>query len=371
MYDPLIVDTFLAIYPELHKSAALAEPEKEGLSAITRGIGPKGKASSQVRLSEINASTEEMVVLYDLARALSGRISFADAADVISNHLRRMVPPSTCVLYLYDVDEDELVAGNASGEHAGHFAHVRIPRGQRLTGWVGANRMSVLNSDPVLDLGEAARSMRPPLRSCLSTPLTAGSDLVGVLTAYSTQHHGFTEDHQRVLEAVAGQVGQAIKDSLIFDRERQPVRVQNGGLPNLEQLEMFIAAELSRPTLRTGLAILHIDLRPNRAGSVNESIMPSLVAIVRSGLRGEDMLFRSGDSTMVALMTSMDRATAVDVMSRVSEQLRVSLQLGGFPNGVIGVASAPADGVTLPVLLDVARRQSSSIFPDSLPPSVH
>jgi GGDEF domain-containing protein len=99
--------------------------------------------------------------------------------------------------------------------------------------------------------------------------------------------------------------------------------------------------------------------------------MSAVVAIVRSGLRGEDMLFRSGDSTMVALMTSMDRATAVDVMNRVSEQLRASNQLGGFPNAAIGVASAPADGVTLHVLLDAARRQSSAIDPEGLPPSVH
>ena len=313
-----------------------------------------------------------MLVLYDLARNLSGRISFTDAAGMIANHLRRMVPASTCVFYLYDIDDDELVASNASGEHAGHFADLRIPRGQRLTGWVGANRLSVLNSDPVLDLGEAARSMRPPLRSCLSTPLTCGPDLVGVLTAYSTQRDGFTEEHQRILEAVAGQVGQTLKDSLLFDREReQQLRDQITGLPNLDQLERFISAELSAPALRTGLAILHIDLRPNRSGMVSESIISSLVTVVRRGLRGADMLFRSGESTLVALMTSTDRATAVDVMNQVCEQLRTSHQLTNFPHAVVGVASAPTDGVTLPVLLDAARRQPTAISLGSSPPSVH
>ena len=59
--------------------------------------------------------------------------------------------------FLYDVEKDELVAAHASGDNAPHFSELRIPRGQRLTGWVAANNQSILNSDPVLDLGESAR----------------------------------------------------------------------------------------------------------------------------------------------------------------------------------------------------------------------
>jgi putative nucleotidyltransferase with HDIG domain len=377
MYDPVIVDTFVSIYGELYMPMEQqAGPEREGLSAITRGVTPRTKTSnSKVRLEEINASTEEMLVLYDLARSLSGRISFADAADMIAKHLRRMIPASTCVFYLYDEDDDELVANHASGEHAGHFADLRIPRGQRLTGWVAANRMSVLNSDPVLDLGEAARSMRPPLRSCLSTSLTSREDLVGVLTAYSTQPTAFTEDHQRVLEAVAGQVGQTLKDSLIFDQERQErLRDQIIGLPNLQQLERFIAAELTAPTFRTGLAILLIDVRStHRSNPVTDTTISGIVEVVRRGLRGGDMLFRLSETTLVALMTSTDHQTALEVSNRVCDHVRAmsATQVNTFPNVMVGTASAPADGVTLPVLIDAAKRQPTVIHPAAHPPSVH
>ena len=51
--------------------------------------------------------------------------------------------------------------GHASGEHAELVNGLRIPLGQRLTGWVGANRQTILNSDPVLDLGDMARSLNP------------------------------------------------------------------------------------------------------------------------------------------------------------------------------------------------------------------
>ncbi len=375
MYDPMIVDTFVSIYPELYMPADQQGSEKEGLSAITRGLAAKTtKAHTQGRLHEINASTEETVILFDLARSLSGRISFSDAADMIAKHLRRMVPASTCVFYLYDEDEDELVAKFASGEHSGHFADLRIPRGQRLTGWVAANRLSILNSDPVLDLGEAARSMRPPLRSCLSTPVAAGSDLVGVLTAYSTQREAFTEDHQRIVEAVAGQVGQTLKDSLLFDGEREQRQDQITALPNLQQLEKIVAAELTAPGVRTGLAILHIDVRgTNRSSAITDATVTAILNVVRHGLRSTDLLFRLNELTFVAVMTSTDRQTALGAADRVCDQLRKfsSTQAGAFSNALVGVATAPIDGVTIPVLVDAARRQPTIIHAGNHPPSVH
>jgi hypothetical protein len=106
-----------------------------------------------------------MLVLYDLAHGLLGRLDIADSADIISKHLRRIVPASTCVIFLYEVDRDELVVVHASGDSASLFIGLTVPRGQRLTGWVAANKASIVNSDPSLDLGESARHARPRLRS--------------------------------------------------------------------------------------------------------------------------------------------------------------------------------------------------------------
>ena len=71
------------------------------------------------------------------------------------------------VFFLYDTDRDELVASHAFGDNAPNFSGLRIPRGERLTGWVAANKQTILNSDPVLDFGEAARQFKPRLKSCL------------------------------------------------------------------------------------------------------------------------------------------------------------------------------------------------------------
>ena len=375
MYDPLVVDTFITIYPELTRALDHLEPQKDSLSAITRGLSPSSKPNSpQVRLDEINASTEEMLVLYELARGLSGRIRFADAADIIAKHLRRLVPASTCVFFLYDEQNDDIVVRSASGEHAAHFSDLRIPRGQRLSGWVAANRLSVLNSDPVLDLGEAARSMRPPLRSCLSTPLISGSDLVGVLTAYSTLREGFTENHQRILEAVAGQVGHTLRDSMFLERqESERLQPHVSAPPDFKQVENVIASELGTQAFHEGFALIHLDIRSGGRGNVTtDAIALPVLEAVRKELRPADMLFRSGDRTLLALLPSTDTPLAMELAGRIRDRLRTLGSLAGPGiSVVVGVAAAPADGMGLSHLIETANRRATTVEVGNRPPSVH
>ena len=120
MYDPLIVDTFLQVYTDIAPDIAEEGEPDHGLSAITRdfGVEPRETATG---LDDIAAGTEEMLMLFDLARSLSGQRSFSDSADTIAQHLRRFVPASTCVFYTHDVAVDDLVVSHASGEHSDHF----------------------------------------------------------------------------------------------------------------------------------------------------------------------------------------------------------------------------------------------------------
>src|SRR5207244_10985695 len=99
----------------------------------------------------------------------------------------------------------------ALGEATSEVKGLRIHLGQRLSGWVAANRQTIVNSDPTLDLGEVARCVLPRLRSCLSTPLLSDDTLVGVLTLYSVTVDGFNEDHRRMVEIVAREIGHTFK----------------------------------------------------------------------------------------------------------------------------------------------------------------
>jgi GAF domain-containing protein len=85
--------------------------------------------------------------------------------------------------------------------------------GEQLSGWVGANRQTIVNSDPILDLGELARTQTPRLRSSLGTALISDEGFIGVITLYSANIDAFTDEHCLMLEIVARQSAQSLSQA--------------------------------------------------------------------------------------------------------------------------------------------------------------
>jgi putative nucleotidyltransferase with HDIG domain len=205
MYDPLIVDTFI----KGHSSTSSEANRKLLTNDVLRTIASSQSAAPQIEsptLDQITASADEMPTLYELARALASQTHVEGVAETTVNHIRRLIPFSLCVFYEYDAIRDELEASHTIGDSRSSVHGLRIPIGQRLSGWVAANRRTICNSDPRLDFGDTARSQTVRLRSCIGTPLLAGEQLTGVMTLYATEMNAFTDDHRRVIELIAKQI---------------------------------------------------------------------------------------------------------------------------------------------------------------------
>jgi diguanylate cyclase (GGDEF)-like protein len=364
MYDPLIVDTFLKVHEQLASEASgtRTTTDLELIALAGRPVVKPPFITPPDGLNDIVASTEEMLALYDLAQGLMGRVSVEDAADIISKHLRRIVPASTCVLFLYEQDRDELVVAHASGECGSQFTDLRIPRGQRLTGWVAANKQSILNSDPVLDLGEAVlRHSKPRLRSCLSTPLISNSHLVGVLTVYSTIPEGFTEDHRRLLEVVGTQVSETIRHAGSQLQQSVPERVDRLRLPRRDRVERFVEAETARLSAQSVVSVVQIhfnDIAPKNLTSETRQPLELIVEEVSKVLRGADVLCRYSDDELVVVLTQTDPLAGATVAARITEVIDdVCRRHPQFDRPSYGVACAPEDGLTLAALVKSADRR--------------
>src|SRR5207248_137079 len=226
-----------------------------------------------------------------------------------------------CVFYIYDSTSDELEAKHAVGDATSIVKGLKVPLGQRLSGWVAANRQTIVNSDPTLDLGEVARRMTPRLRSCLSTPLLADDYLVGVLTLYSAVVDGFNEDHRRMVEIVAREIGHTFKSAAEFDRSGR--RDTLTGLPTLNQLEPLV--ESTRLAHSALLLIDIVGLKQINVGhgrATGDEVLRYVVRQTRSALRLADILFRSASDELVALLNDTDRAFATAVASRIADSIR-------------------------------------------------
>jgi diguanylate cyclase (GGDEF)-like protein/putative nucleotidyltransferase with HDIG domain len=328
MYDPLVVDTFAEVHDELVDEST-ASNDVAALDEIVDSIKPAGTSSTSTpaALDDIASSSDEMLTLYELAAALAGQTSIGDTGDVIAKHLRRLVPFSLCVLYLYDPSTDELVARHTVGDAMPALRGLRITLGQRLSGWVAANRQTIVNSDPSLDLGEMARGATPRLKSCLSSPLVSNGQLVGVLTLYSPTQAAYTDDHRRVLEAVAHQTAHTFRCAAELDDSSD--RDELTGLPTLRKLESLINRQVGqRSSLPDQPRLLLLDivrfrqLNDRYGRAVGDEVLRHVARHARSGLRTADILFRYRSDEFIALLSEADEHTAAQVAARVQASLQ-------------------------------------------------
>ena len=203
MYDPLVVDTFLRLLPQIGREAPGAPQHSAALLQISRA------ASTQSTGDAVKAETpDDLLTLVSLARVFNGQASFEDAASLVTAHAHALAADATWAFYMHEASDDCLVVRYATGPLAASVRQTSIQVGQRLTGWVGANRQTIVNSDAALDL--AGRDVPAGPRTCLSTPLLEGDTLVGVLTLYSEPNARFDDEQGRLLQMVAPQVTQIL-----------------------------------------------------------------------------------------------------------------------------------------------------------------
>ena len=375
MYDPLIVDAFIEVHGTLTSLQTDAREQAiDGLAAITRGTASSDTANTGPALDDISSRTEEMMILYDLAKNLSGPLAFTEAAEVVSNHLRRIVPAAVCVFFIYDSVADEIRATYASGDNAGHFTGTCIPRGQRLSGWVAANLKTIVNSDPILDLGEAARRVTPRLLSCLATPLIAERQLIGVLSRYSVERDHFTEDHRRIIEVVARQASKSIKSALesemptAGDSDEHQADVATRGsrrgssvsVPALRAAHISILVVQNTITPESDRSTRHLEAYLHRALSVIEREFSASVELLRYTHRESLILIRDAAPDAANLAARIITEHAGE-FGPSSEDHHLAFN--------VGVATAPRDGDTIEELVATARQRTR--VSHAVPPTRH
>jgi putative nucleotidyltransferase with HDIG domain len=198
MYDPPVVDAFMRVYREIAPAALAASHDPVAAAVMHDTEGPDHDV-----VEEMAPGRVEALALYELARALSDDPSPAHLCQCVAQHLQRVLPSAIYVLYVDEPDSDELVVCCAS-ENAEAFNGFRVPRGERLTGWVAVNRRTIANSDSTLDLHRMSSPVKHTFRSSMATAVVDRGELLGVLSLYAPSPYIFADDHVRIVEAAAG-----------------------------------------------------------------------------------------------------------------------------------------------------------------------
>jgi putative nucleotidyltransferase with HDIG domain len=197
MYDPLVVDTFIASYADIAPAATLAGQQAKSLVPALWMMAEGSRPLRDIRENAAQTST-----LAQFARDVDRSHGLSRALATVTQYIRLLTPTSVCAFYRYEPDTDLLVCTEAHGDNSHLLIGLSIKNGERVSGWAAANDKIIANSDAMLDVGQLAHQFDPMLRSTLAAPVIHREKLFGVLTAYGTKEAPFTDHHKYAIERI-------------------------------------------------------------------------------------------------------------------------------------------------------------------------
>jgi diguanylate cyclase (GGDEF)-like protein/putative nucleotidyltransferase with HDIG domain len=337
-YDPALVDLLLA---RLNLATPL-ESNAVGESAWAEQEGPA--------LQDIAGAHREEQTLYEIAQALGSSLGVSDAMALIQNKVSRLVPFTTCALFVGD---------DAHG-YVCRYAHG--PGTEALFKWTPKSWSDLSLRLPSCADGREAHG--DDLTAVLPCRLTFDGRLIGGLLIYHTVPDSFTDEHRRVLGRVSEQAAAVIYNSTRFEQTEQESHTDSlTGMANRRSLDLQVEAGLARAT-RTKSTVSVIVLDLDRLKEINDTYgheagdraLRAVGSVLRSVVRQDDLCARfAGDEFIVTLWNCTpehDVHRVADLQSAVGAYrfeprpgVRVSLSISA------GVARFPEDGSTFDELL--------------------
>ncbi len=220
MYDPLVVDTFVAHYKEIMPAATGApHPVQRAIGEARAQDRVEREQAREAAAPSATAVNDSILAVTSLSRAMSGDATITDVGSLMWMIVRQVLPCKSMAVFLVDEQHDEVAVRFAAGEHAHVLRSVTRPTGTGIAGWVAVNARPAVNADAGLDLGMRAMELSPQVRSCLAVPLMDSEALVAVLALYADTPGAFSEDDLRLVELLAPRFASALVVPAIDEEE--------------------------------------------------------------------------------------------------------------------------------------------------------
>jgi len=370
-FDPLVVETFARVYRDIVPAELDYGPNKRTLqeiAAVSRVEPHSPSAEGDARAG--GADTDpHLLPIYESLHTFSAQTVLAEAADDLARRLRRATPATLFGLYVYDVEAGDLALSHAAGDGAEALLGLRIAVGERLSGWVAANRRTVCNSDAALDLGDLPLAMKVALSSCLSVPLVVGDTLVGVLSLYAEPLQAFSERDRRLVEQAARPLAHLVRGALELEKVQHATVA--GALATLPRAEDAVT-ELDPsgeprvgPLAAVSLQVHALDEIPDAttARAIPDLLLARAASLLRRDLRIADLLYRDGENGLMAVLPYADASAAATIAARAHDSLlgamrSLDAEAASRVHILTGIGISPVDGLEVDDVMQAARRRA-------------
>ncbi|MCC7124269.1 MAG: HD domain-containing protein [Acidobacteria bacterium] len=175
MYDPLVVDTFIAVKDKLAESYMKSVSIQE-----EQVVAPQERQMEPDIIPALHA---------DLAHALR----------TILTSSQTELDASLVMFFIRDAVRDDIFVAEMLGPDVSAISPFRMAIGSRVTGWVVANARRITNADSQLEL----ENVFADSRVCMSVPVLVKGSVVGAITIFSRPGQTFNDSAIEFLERVS------------------------------------------------------------------------------------------------------------------------------------------------------------------------
>jgi diguanylate cyclase (GGDEF)-like protein/putative nucleotidyltransferase with HDIG domain len=392
-FDPNVVDAFLSNLTTYEQEIAAHKASQEPLLTPTTQAGLSesglsavpgaGLAQSDVTpnyVKQIHAAHSEVAALYEMAQTFSASLDVQDVVTLTVNRIERMVPFTTCAVYLRQAD-DSSVAAYAFGQNAERIRNRALAAGHGIAGWVVINGRPMSNTDPMLDLQEFLGGNETGYSTAAVYPLTNGEETIGALAIYASDLDAYTSDHLHLLESVSRLASTALRHAMLHEQTRTSAQTDAlTGLPNGRALYARFDDELAEAKRDGGsLSVICFNVAGLRA--VNETygyqagdrMLAEVARLLREVVGDAGMLGRIAGDEFIYLLKDFPQGQAIQLGRQAQDSIddfRLEVRPRQYAQVGLqfGVAEFPSDGQSIDELLQAALQatsQNEAVFVDS------
>jgi len=200
------------------------ENDVEVLSEVAR---PLASAIAHARLhAEILQRAEELSALNRTSQLITARLDLPSVLETISGSVTSLMGSTGCGIGLFNTERTAIEHVAAHGFRSPEWRALSVPLGEGIIGRAAASGRPVRSDDIEADARSAQRDVdvKEGIRSMLSVPLRVAGEIIGIISAFSTEPAFFTDRHQTLLETFADQAGIAIQNARLFEESQRRAR---------------------------------------------------------------------------------------------------------------------------------------------------
>jgi len=163
---------------------------------------------------------QELRILHEIAKDFSDDLSLNQLLRRIVDTIINFVKVDSCLIYLYDKQNDELILTASSDPEIKALGDLRLRMGEGVTGWAAKEKKPVaLSREAYKDKRFKAFAFlkEDKYEALLSVPILSKNEIVGVMNLQHKKEHLYPEDQIKLLYTIGRYLGSAIRNAIIHD----------------------------------------------------------------------------------------------------------------------------------------------------------